>query len=86
MQPGGQLTTTTEVENFPGYPSGVTGPEMMEDLKSKPKIRSRYSLRNGDSGRLSAAPYKITIDNEKVIEAETVISLPVPMQNTWLAG
>ncbi|MDO9154454.1 MAG: thioredoxin-disulfide reductase [Paludibacter sp.] len=74
MQPGGQLTTTNEVENFPGYPEGITGPELMEDLK-KQATRFGADIRFGmvSSTDLSAAPYKVTIDGEKTIEAETII-------------
>lgn len=74
IQPGGQLTTTTEVENFPGYPEGITGPELMEDLK-KQAVRFGTDVRYGHATatELSAAPYKVTIDGEKVIEAETII-------------
>lgn len=74
IQPGGQLTTTTEVENFPGYPEGITGPELMEDLK-KQAIRFGTDVRYGHASAtdLSAAPYKVTIDGEKTIEAETII-------------
>ena len=74
MQPGGQLTTTNEVENFPGYPEGITGPELMEDLK-KQAIRFGADIRFGmaTSTDLSSAPYKVTIDGEKVVEAETII-------------
>ena len=74
MQPGGQLTTTTEVENFPGYPEGTTGTELMEDLK-KQAIRFGADIRFGmaTSTDLSSAPYKIVIDGEKTIEADTLI-------------
>lgn len=74
IQPGGQLTTTTEVENFPGYPEGVTGTQLMEDLKKQAQ-RFGADIRMGiaTATDFSASPYKITIDGEKVIEAETVI-------------
>jgi thioredoxin reductase (NADPH) len=74
MQPGGQLTTTNEVENFPGYPSGVTGTELMEDLKKQAE-RFGADIRFGmvTSTDLSSAPYKVVVDGEKTIEADTII-------------
>ena len=74
LQPGGQLTTTTDVENFPGYPQGIGGPELMEDLRKQAE-RFGTDLRYGvaTAANLAEAPYKITIDDEKMIEAETLI-------------
>lgn len=74
IQPGGQLTTTTDIENFPGYPEGISGTQMMEDLKAQ-ALRFGAEIRTGiaTASDLSKAPYKITIDGEKEIEAETLI-------------
>ena len=74
IQPGGQLTTTTEVENFPGYPEGVTGPVLMEDLKNQ-ALRFGADIRSGmiTKADLSSAPYKFIVDEEKEITADSVI-------------
>lgn len=74
IQPGGQLTTTTEVDNFPGYPEGVTGPKMMEDL-NKQATRLGADIRFGiaTATDLSKQPFRVTIDDEKIIETEALI-------------
>ena len=74
IQPGGQLTITTEVENYPGYANGVQGPEMMVDFE-KQAARMGADIRYGLATKVdfSSQPHKVWIDEEKLIEADAVI-------------
>ncbi len=74
IEPGGQLTTTTEIENFPGYPDGTTGTSLMEDLRRQAE-RLGTDIRTGivTATDFSARPFKVTIDGGTVIEADALI-------------
>jgi len=77
MEPGGQLTTTTEVDNFPGYPDGVEGPEMMEQLKKQAE-RFGTDVRIGLATKVEFSKeiggiHKVEIDGTTWVEAQTVI-------------
>lgn len=74
LQPGGQLTTTTEIENFPGYPDGIDANEMMDDLRRQAerfgaKIRSAICTQ----ADLSQTPYKLTFDDGSQVACHTLI-------------
>ena len=74
MEPGGQLTTTTEVDNFPGYPEGIDGPKLMEDLKNQATrfgAESRWGMVTDID--TTARPFKVKIDDGTELLAETVI-------------
>lgn len=74
IQPGGQLTITTEVENYPGYPDGIQGPEMMVHFE-KQAARMGADIRYGLATKVdfSTRPFKVWIDEEKLVEADSVI-------------
>lgn len=74
IQPGGQLTITTDVENYPGYPDGIGGPEMMEHFE-KQATRMGADIRYGLATKVDfmEPPFKVWVDDEKLIQADTVI-------------
>ncbi|MDO4191456.1 MAG: thioredoxin-disulfide reductase [Bacteroidales bacterium] len=74
IQPGGQLTTTTEIENFPGYPQGINGYDMMEEFRAQ-ALRFNTDIRTGIVTKVdfSKRPFALEIDQEETIYAETVI-------------
>ncbi len=74
VQPGGQLTITNDVENYPGYPEGINGPQMMEDFKKQAErfgTQVRYGMIT--SVDFSGYPHKAIVDNEHELTAESVI-------------
>ena len=74
MQPGGQLTQTTMIENFPGFPNGIMGAELMENMR-KQALNVGADVRSGSVVEVDfeQQPYKVTLDDGKMLEADTVI-------------
>ncbi len=74
VQPGGQLTITTEVENFPGFPHGILGPKLMDDMREQAKrFGTEYLYGSVSSVDLSQRPFKVVVDENKIVMAEALI-------------
>ena len=74
VQPGGQLTTTTDIENYPGFENGISGQQLVDTMRAQ-AVRLGAEIRTGaiTKADLSERPFKLVIDGEKEVEAETLI-------------
>lgn len=74
MQPGGQLTTTNDVENYPGFPEGIDGPTLMTQMRAQAeRFGAKYQFGEVIKADLSERPFKITLTGDEVVEAKTLI-------------
>jgi thioredoxin reductase (NADPH) len=87
-QSGGQLTTTTEVENYPGFANGIMGPELMKEMRSQAeRFGTEFLTGDVNAVDLKASPFSITVDGERTINAKTIIiatgasAIPIGLKN-----